>query len=232
MSDKYYSGIDNLEVLLDAVHYNQFLINEIIKAGRGVTTALDFGAGIGTFSTAVRNRGLNVICIEEDEGLLDKLREQGFEACRSLNAITERSQEYIFSLNVLEHIQDDEQSLKALFDKLKPGGRLFLYVPAFNILFSSMDRKVGHYRRYRKSVLIQAALRAGFTAQRVTYVDSLGFLVALAYKLIGNKQGDINPAALKLYDRILFPISRLLDRIGIAHFLGKNLLVVVQRPAP
>ncbi|MFH1011408.1 MAG: class I SAM-dependent methyltransferase [bacterium] len=230
MSDKCYSGIDNLEVLLDAVHYNRFLVNEIVKAGRGATTAVDFGAGIGTFSTAFRSRGLSVICIEKDADLLDKLRCQGFKAYGSLNPITDGSQDYIFSLNVLEHIQDDNQSLKALFAKLKPGGRLLLYVPAFNVLFSSMDRKVGHYRRYSKSALIKATLRAGFTIERVTYVDSLGFFVTLAYKLIGNKQGDISPTAVKLYDRILFPISRMLDQIGIAYFLGKNLMVVAERP--
>lgn len=230
MCGECYTGADNLEVLLDAVNYNRFLVDEIVIASRGAAIAVDFGAGMGTFATAVKRRGLAVICIEEDASLLDKLHRLGLEAYGNLNALKDRSQDYIFSLNVLEHIQDDEEALTALYVKLKPGGGLLLYVPAFTSLYSSMDRKVGHHRRYKKNALVKVTQRVGFTTEWALYVDSLGFFVTLIYKLVGNRQGDISPTALKIYDRLLFPISRLLDRMGMAHWFGKNLMLMVRRP--
>src|SRR5689334_21663708 len=97
--------------------------------------------------------------------------------------------------------------------KLKKGGRLLVYVPAFQILFSSMDRKVGHVRRYTRQDLAEKVTAAGFRVVDNSYVDSIGFFVTLLYKLIGSDSGDINRKALIIYDRVLFPLSRLLDRV-------------------
>ncbi len=107
-----------------------------------------------------------------------------------------------------------------------PGGKFYLFVPAVNVLFSSMDRKVGHLRRYRKSTLILLVKKIGFSVVRCSYVDSLGFLITLMFKIIGNEQGDLNPAIIKFYDRFLFPASRVLDRF-CGEFFGKNLEIVM-----
>ncbi|MGI9264633.1 MAG: class I SAM-dependent methyltransferase, partial [Gammaproteobacteria bacterium] len=112
---------------------------------------------------------------------------------------------------------------------LRPGGRLLLYVPAFNVLFSSMDRKVGHFRRYRRRQLVALAGAAGFTVEQGRYVDSLGFLAALLYRFVGGDSGDINRRSLAVYDRFVFPLSRLLDTI-LWPFAGKNLLVTAAKP--
>ena len=60
MCGECYKGADNLEALLDAVNYNRFLVDEIVKASRGAAIAVDFGAGMGTFATAVKRRGLRL----------------------------------------------------------------------------------------------------------------------------------------------------------------------------
>ena len=223
-----YSGIDNLEVLTEAKRYNNFLKKHVIGNSRGAQTALDFGAGIGTFSIALRAMGLNVVCIETDVDLLNRLKNLGFNALLSLNDITDNSFDYIYSLNVLEHIEDDIGALKQLYLKLKPGGRVFLYVPAFNALYSSMDRKVGHFRRYRKSGLTQSMNGVGFNIEKAVYVDSLGFFATLIFKLIGNDKGDLDRTAVKIYDTFIFPISRVLDS-AFSGLFGKNLMIVASR---
>jgi hypothetical protein len=114
--------------------------------------------------------------------------------------------------------------------KLSPGGRLFIYVPAFQALFSSMDRKVGHFRRYRRTQLVQLIERAGLTVVRAKYVDSLGFLATLLYKLLGSNTGDLNRRSIVVFDRIVFPISRLFDLL-LGRMLGKNLYVVATKQA-
>jgi SAM-dependent methyltransferase len=229
LEKKAYTGVDNLAILKEAKNYNNFLRREVIRNGHGAVTVLDFGAGIGLFAGALRETGIKVICVEPDQGLLNRLKVMGFEAYSSIEDITPASVDYIYSLNVLEHIKDDLHALRQLYSRLKPGGRFFLYVPAFNILFSSMDRKVGHFRRYKKVPLIRLMQHAGFEVRQAVYADSLGFFAALLYKYFGNKEGGLNPKGVKFYDVIAFPLSRLLDRV-FGGLFGKNLMISSVRP--
>jgi SAM-dependent methyltransferase len=228
MSDDAYTGVDNLEVLTDAERYTRFLTDLVVEASGGCVTAVDFGAGSGSLSLEIRRRGLDVKCIEPDPHLREMLRRQDFETYPDLQPIPDESQEFIYSLNVLEHIDDDAAALEALFSKLKPGGRLFLYVPAFGVLFSSMDRKIGHYRRYRKNRFRRIARQVGLSIERMEYADSLGFFATLLYKIFGSRRGDLSPSSVRFYDRV-FPVSRLLDRLGCSRVLGKNLIVLMRR---
>jgi len=223
-----YTGVDNLEIIAEAKNYSNFLINETRRYSIGTTTMLDFGSGIGTFATALSEGG-TVICIEPDRALIKRLKEMGFEAYPDVSSIPSESIDYIYSLNVLEHIEDDLGTLRHLYQKLKPGGRIFLYVPAFDILYSSMDRKVGHLRRYRKSRLSGLLSDAGFVKEKAVYVDSLGFLATILYKAVGNRHGDLNIKAIKVYDTVFFPASRLLDRV-VGSFIGKNIMAVARKP--
>ncbi len=229
MPDTRYQGIDNLDVLDDAVRYNRFLVDEVVHSASGCAGALDFGAGTGSLSVLVRERGLKVVCVEPDPRLRNRLAELGFDVYADVAAVSDQSQELIYSLNVLEHIEDDEAALQALYGRLRPGGRCLLYVPAFQILFSSMDRKIGHYRRYRRHGLVEIATKAGFVVERVEYADSMGFFVTLLYKVIGSRRGDVSSASVRVYDRFIFPVSRVLDRLGCSRVFGKNLLVVMRR---
>lgn len=118
--------------------------------------------------------------------------------------------------------------LRALHSKLKPGGKLFIYVPAFQLLSSAMDKKVGHCRRYGRAELTDKVKEAGFRIIDSRYADSLGFLASLVYKWQGNDSGDINRGALKVYDRFVFPLSRAID-VFASSFVGKNLTLVAEK---
>ncbi len=227
MSDPYV-GRENLEAMKLARKYNAHLVQLVRNAAPG-TTALDFGAGAGVFSAALRNLGTVVTCVEPDAELRGELRAMGFTAHHGLSEVPAASLEYVFSLNVLEHIEDDTAIMAELFARLRPGGALLLYVPAFDMLFSAMDRRVGHFRRYRRRPLTAALRAAGFEICDARYADSLGFLATLAYKFIGDPAGGLNVRSLTTYDRYLFPCSRMLDRL-IAGAFGKNLVVVAQKP--
>jgi hypothetical protein len=91
-----------------------------------------------------------------------------------------------------------------------------------------MDRKVGHVRRYTRATLLAATDAAGFATERVAYVDSLGFFATLLFRALGDRGGEINPRALRLYDRAIFPMSRLLD-FAAGRWIGKNLLLIARR---
>lgn len=223
-----YTGVDNLEVMQEAVNYNRFLLETVRKHAPAGGKVLDFGAGAGQFATPLKQLGMDVTALEPDQVLQQRLRAQGLHAVGSADEVPDGSLDFIYTLNVLEHIEDDAQALRQLYAKLAPGGRLLVYVPAFPVLYTSMDAKVGHVRRYRKESLRAAVTAGGFIIDRVGYVDSLGFPATLAFKWIGNDSGDVNRTALKLYDRAVLPLSLALDLVTRQWF-GKNLLLLAHK---
>ena len=224
-----YAGADLLETLADAVNYNRFLLAMVAARARAGDAILDFGAGAGTFALPLAESGLRVACVEPDAALRRRLASAGLVTHADAGEVAPRSIDYVYTLNVLEHIADDGAAAERLYDMLKPGGRLLVYVPAFQILYSAMDARIGHHRRYRRRSLTALLAAAGFTVESARYVDSLGFAAALVYRLIGDREGGLDARAVKLYDRLVFPPSRVLDQL-LSRVLGKNLLVHAYRP--
>lgn len=220
---------DLIEVMEEAVAYNRFLVDALSRWAEGAERLLDFGAGNGRFAAAMREAGHDVCAVEPDAALREAIAARGIVARESLQAFGDARFDGIYSLNVLEHVEDDRGLLRAFFGRLVPGGRLFSYVPAFPVLFSANDVRVGHLRRYRRRDLVKAVRAAGFSVERARYVDCLGFPAGLWYRYFGNADGGLDPGAVKLYDRVVFPISRALDAI-IGGTVGKNLLVTAVRP--
>ena len=155
-----YTGIAILETLNEAKRYNAYLMSQILKYSNDAESVLDFGAGIGTFTDIFND--MDIIAVEKDPTLYDLLKKKGYKVHTDLSEIDDKSIEFIYTLNVLEHIKDDISVLKELYSKLKPGGKLFIYVPAFRILFSNLDRKIKHYRRYKKTQTIQMLQEIGY----------------------------------------------------------------------
>ena len=118
---------------------------------------------------------------------------------------------------------------RALLQQLKPGGRLAVYVPALSWLYTGMDRKVGHWRRYGRRELVQKLERAGFRVHSARYADSLGVPATLAFKLIDDGKGDVSPKTVAIYDKWIFPLSHLIDKLTGGRLLGKNLAVYAER---
>jgi len=225
-----YSGVDNLEIMAEAVNYTAFLLDLVAAQLRPGNIVVDFGAGTGALAVPLSAAGHRVLCVEPDRHLRARLAATGLDAHPSLDPIASRSLDFAYTVNVLEHIDDDRGALALLRGRLKPSGRLLVYVPAFPCLFSSMDRKVGHLRRYRRQKLAALLEDAGFCIERIEYQDCLGFFASLLFKLVGPGNGTINRTALVAYDRWVFPLSRCLDRVA-GHWLGKNLVAVARRDA-
>lgn len=78
-------------------------------------------------------------------------------------------------LDVLEHIDDDHASLRALHRLLEPGGLLLLTVPAFPSLWSGHDVVNEHKRRYTRSGLRQRLEGAGFDVRMLSFFNAALF---------------------------------------------------------
>ncbi|MFD4443956.1 class I SAM-dependent methyltransferase [Nocardia sp. NPDC058519] len=225
-----YTGCDNLEAMTEAVNYNKFLIDCVDKhVASPDLRILDFGAGRGTYADMLAERRIIPDCLEPDAELQKLLLSKGYKVV-DCEAEPSESEMYslIYSFNVFEHIKNDQEASEHLTSLLRPGGTLVIYVPALEMLFTAMDTKVGHYRRYRRTQLERILRNAGLEIVESRYCDPIGFFATLAYKIIGSDDGTINTRALKFYDRVLFPLSKLLQ-VGTGKLFGKNILVVATK---
>ena len=74
--------------------------------------------------------------------------------------------------DVLEHIEADAEALKDVREIIRPRGRIYLTVPAYNFLYSHEDHEAGHYRRYSATTLTKLLGSAGFSVEYFTYIFS------------------------------------------------------------
>jgi len=211
--------------------YNLHIVNKIFhelgisKTEETLDLILEFGAGTGALAEIWRSSfDISPVCIEIDPQLFTLLGEKGFKTYRNLNEVT-KSISYIYTSNVLEHIEDDTNALRDLYKYLPTGGKLAIYVPALPILFSNLDRYVGHFRRYKRKELIEKVTLAGFHVEKCYFNDSIGVIASLGIKFLGFKfkSGPSTRRSILLYDRCLYPISKLLDKAILKHLIGKNL---------
>ena len=193
---------------------------------------LDFGAGTGFLADIFSSKfGILPECVELDPTLMQSLISKGFMSFRSLKD-TKGKYDYIYSSNVLEHIPNDIKAFSELYDSLIPGGMIAIYVPAHPILFSEMDKRIGHVRRYKKKELSSKVLSVGFEIQEINYDDFIGFFISYVIKKVGYKEDGklASHTSLMIYDRLIYPISKFLDNFGFRHILGKNLLLIARKP--
>jgi SAM-dependent methyltransferase len=91
--------------------------------------------------------------------------------------------------DVLEHIEQDFSALTAIRDRLAPGGRLLLTVPAFESLWSMHDTMHHHKRRYSLHPLTRLIERAGYKVTFASYVNFWLFPVIAALRIFDRVSG-------------------------------------------
>jgi glycosyltransferase involved in cell wall biosynthesis len=80
----------------------------------------------------------------------------------------------VICLNVVEHIEDDVKALRNIRSALKKNGRAIILVPNGPELYGSLDRVLGHYRRYTREQLQETCERAGFRVEKVLKFNRIG----------------------------------------------------------
>jgi SAM-dependent methyltransferase len=226
-SEFVYTGKQELDDMQIMQNYNRGIVSILKGCLENGQKIVDFGAGIGTLASFFPQS--NITCLEIDKQQQAILKQKGFHVVESLEGIADASITFFYSSNVLEHIEDDYTTVQEIWQKIAPQGRVVFYVPAFPVLFSEMDRRVGHFRRYTKKRLTDVFSQANFDIEKIFYSDSLGFLATLVFKFIGSKEGIASRKQLLFYDRIVYPVSRFLDTLFFSRYLGKNIVLVARK---
>lgn len=92
----------------------------------------------------------------------------------------DQSFDIIALFDVIEHIPDERKTLAEVKRVLKPGGTVFISVPAYQFLYSQNDRVVHHQRRYTARHLRARLREAGLRSKKVSYFNTLLFPLILA----------------------------------------------------
>ena len=225
-----YSGIRILEAMHEAVRYSQ-TVHDLIRQAQppAAKKIIEFGTGDGTFIRKFRRENVSVDGVETDARLRRQLEGEGYRMFTDIRDVESESCDFIYTINVLEHIPSLDAEVAQLRRALRSDGSLFVFVPAFEILWTSLDDEVGHVTRFTRSRLSASLRKAGFRVGRIEYFDSLGFPAALAVRLLEKlNMFRYEPGSVKFYDRHIFPVSRVLDG-ALRKVLGKNLVAVARR---
>ena len=233
-----YVGKD-LEAMDFAVNYHRWIL-ELIKPFLG-EHLVEVGAGTGAFSELLLETKPKTLSLVEPSTMVEDLRNNlsrknttteiqifhNIFADVAARLKSEQLPDSIIYINVLEHIEDDRAELKTVWQTLREKGRVFIFVPALPVLFSEFDRRIGHFRRYRKTEIEKKCRDAQLRIVVSRYFDVTGIVPwLLKYRLM--KSTTMESGAVHLYDKLIVPVAKPLERF-LPPPIGKNLLIIAEK---
>jgi SAM-dependent methyltransferase len=200
---------------------------------------LDIGCGTGTNLEGLKNFG-SAFGIDQSNLALSFCQKRGLELLAQAEAgaipFKENCFDIITTLDLLEHLPDDEAALEEAFRVLKPGGILLVTVPAMPWLFGAHDHAMGHLRRYTKTGLASMIKRVGFSEIKLSYYMGLLFPATLLMKLYQKRFGSrtetipyqVNPLLNRLFLFLCELEARMLVYMNMP--VGTSILLIARKP--
>ena len=227
--DSYQTEI--LEVAQSAVNYRKWLAR--LTFPYLGDNPLEFGSGIGDYAKEWLQLGCSRLTVSENSPtrimvLQDQFLNSPNIDVRQLDienfADTGSGYSSIVSLNVIEHLENDDGAMRGAHNALMPGGCFVAFTPAFPLLMSKFDKAVGHHRRYTKKTARALLNNNGFEIVKIEYVNSLGWFAWL----IGMRILKITPRdslMLKIWDKVVIPVVSKIES-WITPPFGQSILIV------
>ena len=227
--------IRDLEIMSRARNYTEWIFDKYENCiGKRV---VEIGAGIGNFTGKFIDKEL-VIAVDNYKPCIDYIKnrfadnnniiplEESIDS-PSILSLSRYSPDTIVCINVLEHVEDDIAALDNMFSILTEGGKLILLVPAFQFMYGTIDRLVGHYRRYSKRDIETKLVTAGFYVKSISYMNCIApFGWFLNNRILKKQEESLSQVI--FYDRFVVPWLRKVEQIFIPPF-GLSLVVVVEK---
>jgi glycosyltransferase involved in cell wall biosynthesis len=219
--DLYYtSGPETLDALALAPRFNRWMA-DVIRPYVG-EVVMEVGAGIGNLTRLlVPGRRVYVGADIDDQHLqrLGRLFENrpAFKAhpcdlnlSQDFQGFAEQM-DTVVCLNVLEHVENDAAGLANIACVLKPGGRAIILVPCGQEIYGTLDKALGHYRRYSPEELKTKMEKAGFFVERILQFNRIS---RPAWFLSGRvfKRTALSGGQMWLFDRFVW-LWRRIDKV-------------------
>jgi SAM-dependent methyltransferase len=234
MNDFKYAGSE-LELFASVHNWKSYWSHRIQPFVTG--DVLEVGAGIGSNTPFLDSGGKGRwVCLEPDSRLIAQLTEnlaqttswRGYETVSGKLESLDASQKFdtIIYIDVLEHIENDQEELESAASRLRVGGRIIVLSPAHQRLFTPFDAAIGHFRRYNRAML-QSISPPSLRMEQLIYLDSVGLVLSTANLLL-LRQSMPTKAQLRFWDQFVIPVSRVFDRC-LFHSVGKSIVGIWQR---
>lgn len=197
---------------------------------------LEVNAGIGNITTRLMGRSVRYVAGEHDPLYLHTLRNRflrtpNVEVCRLDPARPEdfcafgEDFDTVLCLNVLEELDDPRPTLAAIRKALRPEGRLLVLVPQSPALYSDLDRRLGHKRRFEARELRALLEGQGYRLEAMRELNKIGAPAWWFYGKVMRRQ-TINKLTLKLFDKTVW-FWRRVD--GLLPWKGLSLVAVARK---
>ena len=197
---------------------------------------VEVGCGLGNITRELLAQGKQVVAVDRVPHYIEAMRghfgvnsQIDFVLMDILDpashTLASAKPDSVVCLNVLEHIPQEEVALRNMRAILPVGGRLVLLVPAHPWLYGSMDRELGHVRRYSRRHLAEVVDAAGFVPVRTWNFNLFGLL---GWFIAGRimKQRILPQRSLKLYERLLSVLRTVEKLTGPP--IGQSLFMVAR----
>jgi 2-polyprenyl-3-methyl-5-hydroxy-6-metoxy-1,4-benzoquinol methylase len=217
-------GEDTLKSVGEAQLFNKWMYSEILPYNKG--KVFEIGSGVGNISEFFLNDGADITLSDIRENYCGYLEEK-FSSYDNLVGIVKMDAEHpdfdnlysehigkydsVFSLNVVEHIANDQLAVINATKLLKPGGQITILVPAYQTLFNSIDKGLDHYRRYTKNSLTKLLEGADLKIEHKQYFNFMGIPGWFAAGLV-TRQRTVGGGQMKLYNMGV-PVFKILDKL-------------------
>lgn len=159
---------------------------------------LDIGCAGGPLLNDLKKLGFeNVSGIDFSAEAVEKCKQRGLSAFQmdAHNLQFEpNSFDVLVASDSLEHLEFDTKALQNWYNVLKPGGKIFVFVPAYMFLWSEHDAVNLHYRRYTKSELVKKMQDAGFKIKRKGYWNFAIFFPTAVFRVLQRIKNKISPS--------------------------------------
>jgi SAM-dependent methyltransferase len=218
------------EALSEARNYRHALFEQFGPYLKG--DVAEIGAGIGQMTELLRARpGVKqAVAVEPDAQYCAKHRalHPNHEVVNGTAADLPAGKPWdaILSINVLEHIGDDQGELKRYAGMLRERkGALCLFVPAGPGIYAPIDKDFGHFRRYTKAELGRKLKDAGFKIERLDYFNWVGFFAWwMNFKVL--KKRGFEAGKVRMFDRAIFPWVYRMENVIMRPPFGQSLMAV------
>ncbi len=230
MIDKF--GELTLESMNQAQWYNQWTLNQFRKFLKG--KILEVGCGIGNFTKSLLKFG-DIYAIDKDKDYVEKTKKLLKKTAVHVGIGDIEKGKYFFKdtrfdsivcINVLEHVKEDSQAIKNMYEVLNKQGYLILLVPAHPFLYGEIDKSIGHFRRYTKKEIVTKLQMNGFV---ILKFRSLNFLGSLGWLISGRvlKNKIVDQSKIKLFNLIAPIFLRIEDFIPPP--FGTSFLIIAKK---
>lgn len=212
------------------------IISQYVEPGCSI---LDFGCNYGHAVRLLKNSGYQSVGVDISKEAIEYGKSLKISDLFLLSEVDlgKESFDAVLLMDVIEHIEDDKNTLSDVYSKVKPGGIVLITVPAFMFLWGVQDEVSHHFRRYRLSELESLTQQVGdFQVIKKTYFNTFLFLPILLFRLLSkicnmqsrNSDLDINNGlANKIFFMIFNAERKLLKYVNFP--FGVSALLVLRK---